>query len=71
MKSKRLIRKSEVLEMTARSYSSIYRDDKAGRFPARVRLGPNSVGWYEHEVQEWVQTRQRVLHTANTGGAQS
>ena len=57
---RKVIRKCRVLEMTGRSYSSIYRDEKAGRFPPRVRLGPNSVGWYEHEVQDWVQTRERV-----------
>ncbi len=56
----KVIRKARVLEVTGRSYSSIYRDEKAGRFPARIRLGPNSVGWYEHEVQDWVQTRERV-----------
>lgn len=29
------------------------REEKAGRFPKRVQLGPNSVAWLEDEVIAW------------------
>jgi predicted DNA-binding transcriptional regulator AlpA len=27
---------------------------KAGRFPERVKLGPNTVGWIEEEIDEFL-----------------
>jgi prophage regulatory protein len=34
--------------------------EKRGEFPKRVRLGPNSVGWIESEIDDWLAKRQRV-----------
>ena len=33
------------------------REEKAGRFPRRFRIGPNSVGWVDREVRQWVKDR--------------
>lgn len=35
----------------------IYRLEKAGHFPKRVKIGPNSVAWAEHEIDAWMQAR--------------
>lgn len=37
----------------------IWRYIQAGTFPAPIELGPNSVGWYEDEVDEWLASRPR------------
>lgn len=37
---------------------------KAGRFPAPIQLGPNSVGWRARDVQEWLDCRAAVMDTA-------
>lgn len=29
------------------------REEKAGRFPKRIQIGPNSVGWLEPEYIAW------------------
>lgn len=50
----RILRKKEVLSIIGRSESSLYRDIHAGRFPAPVRLGENSVGWKEDAVKAWL-----------------
>lgn len=36
-------------------YSRVHIDrlEKAGRFPRRVQLGPNSVAWVEDEIIDW------------------
>lgn len=39
--------------------STLYRMEKAGRFPKRIRLGSRSVGWNEDEVMAWLNTRPR------------
>ena len=56
---KRIIRRQTVEETTGLSYSSIYRKEKAGEFPKRIQLGPNSVGWYADEVEAWLESRNR------------
>jgi len=33
----------------------IWRREKAGRFPRRVRLGPQSVGWVEAEIDDYLE----------------
>ena len=35
----------------------LYRLERAGGFPKRVQLGPNSVGWLEDELDEWIRER--------------
>jgi prophage regulatory protein len=35
----------------------LYRLERAGLFPKRLRLGPNSVGWLEEELDEWIRVR--------------
>lgn len=43
------------------SRSSIYRLESEGLFPKRIQLGAgHSVGWYLHEVEEWIASRPRV-----------
>ncbi|HEX3413632.1 MAG TPA: AlpA family phage regulatory protein [Stellaceae bacterium] len=55
----RLIRRPEVLDLTGYSYTTIWREEKAGRFPKRVQLSPMAVGWFENEVLDWIQSRVR------------
>lgn len=55
----RILRIGEVKSRTGLSRTTIWRKEKAGDFPARVRLGANSVGWPESEVEEWIEKRLR------------
>lgn len=53
MQQRRIIRLREVVRLTGLHESTIYRKEKAGKFPQRVRLGPNSVGFFEDEIDEY------------------
>lgn len=53
-------RKPQVSKMTGRSPSSIDRDEAAGLFPKRYKLGPRSVGWRSDEVDAWIESRERA-----------
>lgn len=53
----RIIRKSELLERVGYSDVQIWRMEKAGKFPKRVKLGPKAVGWVESEVSDWIKER--------------
>ncbi len=54
-----------VAERISKSRIQIYRDVKAGKFPAPIELGPNSVGWYEDEIDDWLASRPRRTYDAN------
>src|SRR5690349_6149111 len=54
---KKLYRMNELIEVVGRCRAAIYMDIKAGRFPAPIRLGPNSSAWLVAEVDEWIARR--------------
>jgi prophage regulatory protein len=51
---------AEVLARTGYSKSTLRRKELAGEVGRRVRLGPNSVGWYEDEIEAHVASRPRM-----------
>lgn len=53
----RIIRKPELLNMLGLSDPTVYRMEKAGRFPKRLQLGGNSVGWLASEIEGWFTER--------------
>lgn len=67
MQHKTVIRLPAVLKKTNLSRSTIYRLEAEGKFCVRVRLGENSVGFYEHEIDEWLATRPRVNPKSKLG----
>lgn len=55
--AERIIRKPELLKMLGVSYMTIYRLEKAGKFPKRVKLTTKAVGWRESEILHWLEMR--------------
>ena len=49
-----MLRLRAVMTKTGLSRSTIYLMISRGRFPRQVKLGERSVGWLEHEVEEWI-----------------
>ena len=60
--SRKLIKWPVVHEKTGKSRTQAWRDIRAGRFPAPVQTGPNSVSWYLDEVEAYVASRPRVSY---------
>jgi len=63
----RYIRKAELLAAIGLSASTVWRMEKAGRFPKRVRLGQNSVAWSRNQVEEWMDSLQPIESSLETG----
>jgi prophage regulatory protein len=42
----------------------IARLEAAGKFPKRLRLGACRVAWYADEVEDWIDSRPRVIMRA-------
>jgi prophage regulatory protein len=55
-----LLRRPEVERLTGLRKTAIYDGMKAGTFPKRVKLTTRCVGWPEHEIAEWIASRQRL-----------
>ncbi len=53
----RVLRKREVVRKVGYSGMHISRLEKAGQFPKRIQLGPNSVGWIEAELDAWIEAK--------------
>jgi len=52
-----MISKRQLKELVLYSPQHVARLEKAGKFPMRVQLGPNRVGWVEGEILDWLQKR--------------
>ncbi len=61
-----ILRTPDVMKATGLSRTTLWRLERSGRFPERVRLGPNSVGWVESEVLAWIDARPRGMTIANS-----
>ena len=47
----------QVREIVPYSASHLWRLERAGQFPKRVRLGGNRVAWVQSEVSAWVESK--------------
>lgn len=58
----RFIRLPQVMATVGFSAMTIWRREKVGTFPRRVKLGPNSVAWIEEEIAAWCDARVAERH---------
>lgn len=56
----KLLRPLEVAERVGLSRTTIWRREREGTFPARRRLGANSVAYIEAEVDKWIENRPTI-----------
>ena len=55
----RFVRYEQLRQVKGIPFSRVHinRLEKAGRFPRRVRLGPNTIAWREDELDDWSAAR--------------
>lgn len=63
----RIVDKGELKKLVPYSPVHIDRLEAKRRFPKRIKLGPNRVGWSLQEVQKWIEARkeERDLDTGH------
>jgi prophage regulatory protein len=59
LESMQILRLKDVTERTGLSGSTIWRLERAGKFPTRLQLSNNAVGWNEADVLVWLRGRPR------------
>jgi predicted DNA-binding transcriptional regulator AlpA len=63
---RKIISLKEVRARTGnRSRVQIWRDVRAGKFPAPVEVGPNQIGWFDDEIDVWQASRPRRTYGAS------
>ncbi len=55
----KVLSQQEVTKQTGLSRVTIWRYERAGHFPKRLKLGPNRVGYRSDEVDAWIESRPR------------
>ena len=53
----KILRLSQVREVTSLSRATVYEMSRTGDFPRQVRIGLRASGWVESEVQDWLKRR--------------
>lgn len=53
----RVLRVQEVAATLGISRYTVWRWERAGRLPPRRRIGPNTIGWLETEIDEFLKSR--------------
>lgn len=63
---RRILRLPEVLAITGLSPATIWRRERDGTFPRRVRVSPGRVGWFAHEVEAYLAGLPRAHDASHT-----
>lgn len=55
--AERVLRWPQVADRLGVSSVTVWRWERDGHFPRRVRLGANAAGWLESEIEAWIAAR--------------
>jgi prophage regulatory protein len=58
-KPDRILRWPEVKEQTGLSRTTAWREVRAGRFPAPIKLTDHAIGWRQSDLDDWLASRQK------------
>jgi len=50
----RITRKPELFSRLGLSDATIWRMERAGKFPRRIQIGGKAVGWFDSEINNWM-----------------
>ena len=53
----RILNLKTVLARVPLSRTTLWRMEREGLFPHRIRLSQNRVGWLEEDIEQWIQRR--------------
>ena len=60
---KRVLSLKTVLARVPLSRTTLWRLEREGLFPQRIKLSENRVGWIEEELDAWIQSRKDAYQT--------
>ena len=63
--AREIVRERQVSRLTGKSRTTLWRDVRAGVFPAPVAIGPTSKGWFLDEVVQWQERLARITYSVS------
>jgi len=64
----KLLRKPAVLARVGLSDTTVWRLEKAGKFPASIRISAGAVAWKESAIEAWIGEREAEAKRAAEAG---
>jgi prophage regulatory protein len=62
----KIIRPNELAKLLHISTTTLWRMEKRGDLPQRIKLSTRAVGWLESDIQEWLKNRPKsCIQTQN------
>lgn len=58
-----LVRERELCRLLGVSRSTLFRWERLGIFPSRMKIGPHSVAWLTSNIDEWLRARADAPHS--------
>lgn len=65
----RVLREKDRFRLTGLSRVQVWRLEREGRFPKRIQLGTNSVGWLASEPDAWIAAKAKARTASSTSEA--
>ena len=62
----RVLREKDRFRLTGLSRVQVWRLEREGRFPKRIQLGTNSVGWLASELDAWIAAKAKARTASST-----
>ena len=59
----KVLRWQALYEKVQLARTTVWRLERDGLFPRRIQIGPNSVGWIESDVEDWMKSRSSASTT--------
>ncbi len=63
----RLLSLKEVIRLTGKSRSTLWRDINAKTFPLPLKIGLRSIAFKSNEISEWIESRSRIQLNGTNG----
>ena len=63
----KILRIQGVISVTGLSRTTVWRLERRGDFPRRLRLSENSCGWLAEEIDDWLLSRPRGMDLGENG----
>lgn len=57
----KILSAKEVTNKIGLSRTTIWRMERKGDFPQRIILSPGRVGWNSDEIDDWLETRPKII----------
>lgn len=56
----KILNAKQVTQITNLSRVTLWRMERAGKFPQRISISPNRVGWRDDDINNWIDSRPQV-----------